>query len=141
MLFIWCGLLCVLFMRCIYSCSGARVSLPLPLPFLPFGGVVACASIWFSYVLIYLTAVLGISQKLAGVLLLTGQVFDAMATPTVGILSDLTTKVSPIARAPCVCVCVCVCVSGACSNLMWCSNRTGARHKQPLWSQRRQRRP
>ena len=46
------------------------------------------ASCWFSYLLTYFRRVLLLRQPYAGVLLLIGQVADAVATPVVGYLSD-----------------------------------------------------
>ncbi|XP_046399151.1 major facilitator superfamily domain-containing protein 12-like [Ischnura elegans] len=47
-----------------------------------------CASMWFSYTLLFFHAVLGMDGKVAGALLLLGQIVDALATPVVGILAD-----------------------------------------------------
>ncbi|XP_046817074.1 major facilitator superfamily domain-containing protein 12-like [Vespa crabro] len=47
-----------------------------------------CASMWFTYLLVYFHFVLGFSATHAGVLLLIGQVADAVATPFVGLHSD-----------------------------------------------------
>ncbi|CAN8004911.1 unnamed protein product, partial [Ixodes hexagonus] len=47
-----------------------------------------CASMWFTYLLVYLTFVREFRSTLAGALLLVGQVADALATPFVGIESD-----------------------------------------------------
>lgn len=47
-----------------------------------------CASMWFTYLLVYFHFVLGFSATLAGVLLLIGQIADAVATPFVGLHSD-----------------------------------------------------
>ncbi|XP_043484159.1 major facilitator superfamily domain-containing protein 12-like [Leptopilina heterotoma] len=47
-----------------------------------------CASMWFSYLLVYFHLVLGFSPLMAGVILLIGQVADALATPFVGYHSD-----------------------------------------------------
>jgi len=46
------------------------------------------AACWFSYFLLYLQEVVGISHSLAGYILLLGQVVDAVATPIIGIKSD-----------------------------------------------------
>lgn len=46
------------------------------------------ASMWFTYLLVYLHKVIGFSSVNSGVLLLIGQVADAIATPLVGIESD-----------------------------------------------------
>ena len=48
----------------------------------------ACASCWFSYLLLYLENVQGLSGLQSGVVLFSGQLFDALATPAVGMLSD-----------------------------------------------------
>lgn len=47
-----------------------------------------CAAIWFSYLLVYMHFVNRFHTTIAGVLLLIGQIADAMATPFVGIESD-----------------------------------------------------
>ncbi|KAL3191696.1 hypothetical protein MRX96_043510 [Rhipicephalus microplus] len=47
-----------------------------------------CASMWFTYLLVYLTFVRQLRPTLAGALLLVGQVADAVSTPFVGIESD-----------------------------------------------------
>ncbi|OXU20901.1 hypothetical protein TSAR_000932 [Trichomalopsis sarcophagae] len=47
-----------------------------------------CASMWFTYLLVYFHLVLGFSPAYAGVVLLIGQVADAVATPFVGLHSD-----------------------------------------------------
>ena len=49
-----------------------------------------CASMWFTYLLVYLHKVVKFSNTNAGALLLIGQVADAMCTPLVGIASDRT---------------------------------------------------
>ncbi|EDO34621.1 predicted protein [Nematostella vectensis] len=49
-----------------------------------------CASMWFTYLLVYLHKVVKFSNLAAGALLLIGQVADAIATPIVGIESDRT---------------------------------------------------
>ena len=46
-----------------------------------------CAACWFSYLLLYLEA-RGLSPLEAGAVLFSGQLFDALATPAVGLLSD-----------------------------------------------------
>ena len=48
----------------------------------------ACASCWFSYLLLYLVNVQELSGVQAGIVLFSGQLFDAAATPVVGLLSD-----------------------------------------------------
>lgn len=52
-----------------------------------------CASMWFTYLLLYLHAVLGLGSASAGALLLLGQVADGVCTPLVGYESDRTTGV------------------------------------------------
>eukprot|EP00808_Paulinella_micropora_P018715 g70470.t1 len=47
-----------------------------------------CASCWFFYLLVLLTQVRGMPGYKAGLVLLSGQVADALATPLVGYLSD-----------------------------------------------------
>lgn len=47
-----------------------------------------CASMWFSYLLIYLHYILKFQNKLAGYLLLLGQIVDAVSTPLIGYESD-----------------------------------------------------
>ncbi|XP_077989047.1 major facilitator superfamily domain-containing protein 12-like [Glandiceps talaboti] len=49
-----------------------------------------CASMWFSYLLIYFHSVLNFSNSMAGYLMLVGQVADAICTPFVGYESDRT---------------------------------------------------
>lgn len=47
-----------------------------------------CASMWFTYLLLYLHKVIEFSNVNAGTLLLIGQLADAISTPLVGIESD-----------------------------------------------------
>lgn len=49
-----------------------------------------CASMWFSYTLLFLHAVIGMPGAQAGAILMLGQVVDALATPLVGIAADST---------------------------------------------------
>lgn len=49
-----------------------------------------CASMWFSYTLLFLHAVIGMPGAQAGAILMLGQVVDALATPLVGIAADRT---------------------------------------------------
>lgn len=68
-----------------------RKKLPLKIYFAYGMGHVlndVCAAIWFSYLLVYFQLVLKFSNNQAGVLLLIGQVADAVATPFVGYHSD-----------------------------------------------------
>ena len=46
------------------------------------------ATCWFSFLLYYLTDIVNLSKEKAGWVMLSGQVFDGIATPLVGILSD-----------------------------------------------------
>ncbi|XP_033328788.2 major facilitator superfamily domain-containing protein 12 isoform X2 [Megalopta genalis] len=47
-----------------------------------------CASMWFTYLLVFFHLVLGFNAMLAGVILLIGQIADAIATPFIGFHSD-----------------------------------------------------
>ncbi|CAD5220079.1 unnamed protein product [Bursaphelenchus xylophilus] len=47
-----------------------------------------CSSMWFTYLMIYLERVIRLDHSLAGLLMLIGQVTDAISTPIVGLLSD-----------------------------------------------------
>lgn len=47
-----------------------------------------CASMWFTYLMIFLEKVLNFRSSLAGLLMLIGQVTDAVCTPFVGMASD-----------------------------------------------------
>ena len=47
-----------------------------------------CASMWFTYLLVFFHYVMGFDPFLSGVILLIGQVADALATPFVGFHSD-----------------------------------------------------
>lgn len=48
------------------------------------------ASVWFSYLIIYLSQVKEFSNISAGLLMLIGQISDALFTPFIGIGSDKT---------------------------------------------------
>ncbi|CAL8256409.1 unnamed protein product [Merluccius merluccius] len=50
-----------------------------------------CASLWFSYLLLYYHSVLGMRSTYAGVLLLIGQVADGVCTLLIGCEADRTT--------------------------------------------------
>ncbi|KAM4548838.1 major facilitator superfamily domain-containing protein 12 [Odontesthes bonariensis] len=52
-----------------------------------------CASMWFTYLLVYFHSVLGFRSTYAGVLLLIGQVADGVCTPLIGYESDRTTGI------------------------------------------------
>ncbi|XP_054278762.1 major facilitator superfamily domain-containing protein 12-like isoform X2 [Macrosteles quadrilineatus] len=47
-----------------------------------------CASMWFTYTLIFFNKVILFSSSLAGIVVLTGQIADGLATPFVGYFSD-----------------------------------------------------
>ncbi|XP_059494463.1 major facilitator superfamily domain-containing protein 12a isoform X4 [Stegostoma tigrinum] len=49
-----------------------------------------CASMWFTYLLVYYHTVLGINNYNAGILLLVGQIADGICTPLIGYESDRT---------------------------------------------------
>ncbi|KAM9322538.1 major facilitator superfamily domain-containing protein 12-like [Pholidichthys leucotaenia] len=49
-----------------------------------------CASMWFTYLLVFYHSVLGFRNTNAGVLLLIGQIADAICTPLIGYESDRT---------------------------------------------------
>ncbi|XP_069571961.1 major facilitator superfamily domain-containing protein 12-like [Brachyistius frenatus] len=49
-----------------------------------------CASMWFTYLLVFYHSVLGFQNTNAGVLLLVGQIADAVCTPLIGYESDQT---------------------------------------------------
>lgn len=49
-----------------------------------------CASMWFTYLLVYYHSVLGFRNTYAGVLLLVGQIADGVCTPIIGYESDRT---------------------------------------------------
>ncbi|XP_070816407.1 major facilitator superfamily domain containing 12b [Chaetodon trifascialis] len=52
-----------------------------------------CASMWFTYLLVYLHSVLSFQSTYAGVMLLIGQIADGVCTPLVGYESDRTTGI------------------------------------------------
>lgn len=49
-----------------------------------------CASLWFTYFLVFFHLVLEFSASQAGYLMLIGQIVDALATPFIGYHSDHT---------------------------------------------------
>ncbi|MEE6487767.1 hypothetical protein FKM82_015019 [Ascaphus truei] len=57
-----------------------------------------CASMWFTYFLVYFHSVLGFDSFYAGVLLLIGQVTDGICTPLVGYESDRHASCLPYGR-------------------------------------------
>uniref|UniRef100_A0A2P2ICJ4 Major facilitator superfamily domain-containing protein 12-like n=1 Tax=Hirondellea gigas TaxID=1518452 RepID=A0A2P2ICJ4_9CRUS len=52
-----------------------------------------CASMWFSYLLIFYEKVLLFDATAAGAILLVGQLADGFSTPIVGMLSDMENKI------------------------------------------------
>ncbi|VDP74807.1 unnamed protein product [Echinostoma caproni] len=58
-----------------------------------------CASVWFTYTLVYFKFGVGVPTVLAGTVVLLGQVADGLATPLVGFFSDKTSS-SLQAHAP-----------------------------------------
>ncbi|TYZ65243.1 hypothetical protein PybrP1_012339 [[Pythium] brassicae (nom. inval.)] len=50
-----------------------------------------CASTWFSYLLVFLRQVASLSPVDSAVVMFAGQIADGVATPLVGVLSDLST--------------------------------------------------
>ena len=52
-----------------------------------------CASMWFSYMLLFMHKIVTFSNVNAGLVILAGQIADALATPFVGIQSDRTRNV------------------------------------------------
>lgn len=83
------------------SCAAAAAAAAAPGRSLPLGRRLCyaaghflndlCASMWFTYLLVYLHAVLGFQGSYAGVALLIGQIADGVCTPLVGYESDRTT--------------------------------------------------
>jgi len=49
-----------------------------------------CASMWFTLLIVFFQYIIHFPDALAGYLLLCGQVVDALATPVVGYLCDIT---------------------------------------------------
>ncbi|CAD6204971.1 GSCOCG00003077001-RA-CDS, partial [Cotesia congregata] len=47
-----------------------------------------CASMWFTYLIVFFHFVLGFNPILSGVVLLIGQIADAVSTPFIGLQSD-----------------------------------------------------
>lgn len=48
-----------------------------------------CASMWFTYLVVYFHRVLEFDNAFAGYVMMTGQIFDAISTPLVGYESDV----------------------------------------------------
>ncbi|XP_045121606.1 major facilitator superfamily domain-containing protein 12-like [Portunus trituberculatus] len=57
-----------------------------------------CASMWFTYLLLFYQNVLQFDNTLAGLILLVGQIADGISTPIVGIFSDKENKIPICAR-------------------------------------------
>lgn len=57
-----------------------------------------CASMWFTYFLIFYEKVLEFDPTTAGLVLLIGQVADGVSTPFIGIFSDMENKIPACAR-------------------------------------------
>ncbi|CAG0922614.1 unnamed protein product [Notodromas monacha] len=57
-----------------------------------------CASLWFTYLLLFLKFALGFDDNSAGVLMLVGQVADAVATPLAGLQLDKKYSAEALAR-------------------------------------------
>ncbi|XP_042228945.1 major facilitator superfamily domain-containing protein 12-like [Homarus americanus] len=57
-----------------------------------------CASMWFTYLLIFYEKVLLFNPTMAGLVLLVGQIADGLSTPIVGIFSDKENKFPMCAR-------------------------------------------
>lgn len=57
-----------------------------------------CASMWFTYLLVYYENVLRFDSTVAGLILMTGQIADGLSTPVVGIFSDKENKIPLCAR-------------------------------------------
>ncbi|KAH8870547.1 Major facilitator superfamily domain-containing protein 12 [Schistosoma japonicum] len=47
-----------------------------------------CASVWFTYTLVFFKFGIGIPTSMAGLLILVGQIVDGIMTPIIGLLSD-----------------------------------------------------
>lgn len=47
-----------------------------------------CASMWFTYLIVFFHLVLGFDPVSSGLILLIGQIADAIATPFIGLQSD-----------------------------------------------------
>ncbi|RHY16952.1 hypothetical protein DYB32_010593, partial [Aphanomyces invadans] len=50
-----------------------------------------CASCWFSYLLVFLNGVAGLSPVDSALVMFSGQIADGLATPLVGVVSDKST--------------------------------------------------
>ncbi|VDP45706.1 unnamed protein product [Schistosoma curassoni] len=47
-----------------------------------------CASVWFTYTLVFFKFGIGIPTSMAGLIILVGQLVDGLMTPVIGLLSD-----------------------------------------------------
>ncbi|VDQ12198.1 unnamed protein product [Trichobilharzia regenti] len=47
-----------------------------------------CASVWFTYTLVFFKFGIGIPTSMAGLIILVGQVVDGLVTPLIGVFSD-----------------------------------------------------
>ncbi|KAG8039167.1 hypothetical protein G9C98_003474 [Cotesia typhae] len=54
-----------------------------------------CASMWFTYLIVFFHFVLGFDPILSGVVLLIGQIADAVSTPFIGLHDDLNNQIGP----------------------------------------------
>ncbi|XP_041791637.1 major facilitator superfamily domain-containing protein 12 [Chelmon rostratus] len=90
-----------------------------------------CASMWFTYLLVYLHSVLGFQSTYAGVMLLIGQIADGVCTPLVGYESDRTTGIYGKRKSWHLLgtVCVLVCFPFIFNPCLACDNNT------PPWAQ------
>lgn len=57
-----------------------------------------CASMWFSYILLFYVSVLEFDDMSAGYIMLVGQIADGLSTPIVGIMADKQNKIPICAR-------------------------------------------
>ena len=57
-----------------------------------------CASMWFSYLIIYFHLVKDFNNKLSGYIMLIGQVSDALFTPFIGYESDRTVGIPKLGK-------------------------------------------
>ncbi|XP_064093893.1 major facilitator superfamily domain-containing protein 12-like [Macrobrachium nipponense] len=57
-----------------------------------------CASMWFSYILLFYVSVLRFGDMSAGYIMLVGQIADGLSTPIVGIMADKQNKIPICAR-------------------------------------------
>ena len=75
------------------TCTAARPRLTIPRKLAYGVGHVfndLCASMWFTYLVLFYHKVVELGNTYAGMLILIGQLADALATPVIGFLCDLT---------------------------------------------------